>query len=559
VSGHRALALLLLAVLGVVPAGSQQRAAELTVRYRSAETVYLDAGSAAGIAVGDRLEVRRDGAAIAEIEVVFVAERSASARVLTERQPVRVGDSARRIGAAPPAAPASPPSTAPAPAPASPPDSPRATATRPGRRGGRARATRVSGTVSMEWRSVAGQGDEVPARDSTRSLARIQVRARDIAGTPLQLRLRGRLFDLSRQGQLDGRPANEERNRLYEAMVVYDEPEARFAVRAGRLGSAPFLGLGYLDGALVEVRPLRRLAAGAVYGKRAEGAEIGSDAAGGTKAGAFVRFGSAPAGEPAGRAFEVTVAGFREAADDPRFGRDYVSLESRVAGGERWSFYQFAELDLDVPAAAGGESGQQLSIASLTLLRRGERGGRLALSYDRFQRYPVEEDLGAPEGFLDRLVRQGLHASWSRESGGGLGLSVDVGARFREDAPPIHPVLGPFGGAETTYSAGLGVRHSRLPGGLFAGLSVTGFQSASVEGGLASLRAGKRFAGGHELDLTLGGSVHRAALDERALGWGRVGVWIELPADLFARGEIEVLAGDDVGRQRLTVGLGYRL
>jgi hypothetical protein len=48
------------------------------VSYRSADAVYLDAGRAAGLAEGDRLEVVRDGEAIAEIEVVFVAEHSAS-------------------------------------------------------------------------------------------------------------------------------------------------------------------------------------------------------------------------------------------------------------------------------------------------------------------------------------------------------------------------------------------------------------------------------------------------------------------------------------------------
>ncbi len=569
-------ALLLAAV--ALRAQKQSAAAEVGVRYRSAETVYLDAGSAAGIAVGDRFEVRRDGRVVGEVEVIFTAERSASARVVRESETIRPGDRARRIGAAvtPPPAPAErAPVTQPPPTPQqpSPSDAAASDADRYGERVSRAaqrraRSTRASGTLSFEWRGTSsGSGDDA-SRDVTRSLARLNLRVRDLAGTPLQLRLRGRLFDLSREGQRAGLPADESRDRLYEAALIYDPPGSWLAVRAGRLGGSPLLSLGYLDGALVEVRPLARLAAGVVYGRRAEDAALGSNGGGNggsgedkgsTKAGAFLRFGGAPDADTGRRSFEVTLAGYREETDDPSFGRDYVALESRVDGGEKWSLFQHAELDLDVPAVAGSEGGQQLSLASVTLVRRLARSGRLALSYDRFQRYPTEEDPTVPEAFLDRFARQGLRLGWSRESSGGLRFSVDAGARFREDAPPINPRLGPFGDGETTYSLRVGAHHARLPAGFSAGVDLTGFTSTAVDGGIAALRLGKRFGAGHEVDLSLGGSLYEAPLDERSFAWGRASLWIELPADLFARGEIEVLAGEDLDGQRLNVGIGYRL
>ncbi|HEY9421353.1 MAG TPA: hypothetical protein VIW92_08065, partial [Thermoanaerobaculia bacterium] len=67
------------------------------MRYRSADTIYLDAGNAAGIDVGDRLEVLRGGRVIAEIEVIFAAERSASAKILNERDAIQPGDRARLL------------------------------------------------------------------------------------------------------------------------------------------------------------------------------------------------------------------------------------------------------------------------------------------------------------------------------------------------------------------------------------------------------------------------------------------------------------------------------
>ncbi len=536
------------------------------VRYRSAETVYLDAGSASGLAIGDRLQVRRDGRVIGEVEVVFTAERSASARVLGETEPIRPGDRARRLGGAtatpsPPAEPAQVPAPRPAsPAVGAPPPPPPARATEaPSRR----RVTRASGTLGLEWRGTGSGNDDGDRRDSTRSLARLNLRVADIAGTPLQLRVRGRLFDLTREGQRPPLPASESRDRLYEAALIYDPPGSRFGLRAGRLGGAPLIGLGYLDGALVELRPLRRLGVGVAYGRRAEGAELGgsSDApgGGGTKAGAFVRFDSDGAVESGQRTFSVALAGFREESADGRFGRDYVALESHVDGGESWSLFQHAELDLDVPTSAAAEGGQQLSLASVTLMRRLERGGRVALSYDRFQRYPTEEDLTVPAELLDRFARQGLRLGWSREGAGGLRLAVDAGARFREDAPPIHPELGPFGEAETTFSLRVGAHHRRLLGGLTAGIDLTGFTSTAVDGGVAAVRVGKRFAAGHEIDVSIGGSLYTAPLDERTLAWGRASLWVELPADLFARGELEILAGEDLDGRRLNVGIGYRL
>ena len=77
------LLLSLLLLLSALPARAQG-GPPVSVRYRSAETIYLDAGKASGVDVGDRLEVLRDGKVIARIEVIYAADRSASARVLSE-------------------------------------------------------------------------------------------------------------------------------------------------------------------------------------------------------------------------------------------------------------------------------------------------------------------------------------------------------------------------------------------------------------------------------------------------------------------------------------------
>jgi len=70
---------------------------EVGVRYRSQDTVYLDSGSLAGLAEGDRLEILRSGQRIGEVEVTFVAEHSASCRIIEESQQIQPEDRAQRL------------------------------------------------------------------------------------------------------------------------------------------------------------------------------------------------------------------------------------------------------------------------------------------------------------------------------------------------------------------------------------------------------------------------------------------------------------------------------
>jgi len=89
----RALAPLLAALALASPAAVAAES-ECHVRFVSAENVYLDAGSAAGLDVGVRVRIVRGGTAVAELEVVFVAEHSASCRIVSGAGAVNTGDRA---------------------------------------------------------------------------------------------------------------------------------------------------------------------------------------------------------------------------------------------------------------------------------------------------------------------------------------------------------------------------------------------------------------------------------------------------------------------------------
>lgn len=283
------LLLSLLLLLSTLPARAQT-GTPISVRYRSAETIYLDAGKASGVDVGDRLEVLRNGKVIARIEVIYAADRSASARVLSESPPIAPGDRVRVLGdAAPPAAEPPPPATRPeapttAPPPAEPAERP---ATVRGFGGLRPSRTRVTGALTFDWESWA-DGSEA-GRDADRTTARLNLRVRDIAGTPLQFRLRLRSREVSRERALTGGiPASESRDRLYEAALIWSPPESRLDIRLGRLGTSPFVGLGYVDGVVAQFHVTEWLAVGGVAGQRPEIEELGFESSG-AKTGAFLR------------------------------------------------------------------------------------------------------------------------------------------------------------------------------------------------------------------------------------------------------------------------------
>ncbi|HWM92133.1 MAG TPA: hypothetical protein VN493_15320 [Thermoanaerobaculia bacterium] len=516
------------------------------MRYRSADTIYLTAGRAAGLEVGDRLEVVRGSEVIAEIEVIFTAEHSASCRVLSERKPVQPADRVRRIGET---TPAPSPQETPAPAPAPQPEEPRRSLFG-NRESYRPSRTRVTGAVSLDTETFSDGTED--RRDFNRTAARLNLRVRDIAGTPLQVRLRMRSLNEERERRLTGGiPESTSRDRLYELAVIYEPDDARYGFRLGRLGTSPFLGIGYLDGGLGKMRVVGPLELGGFYGRRPNVEELGFDGSG-SKYGLFARI------APESNAVEFLVAGIREEGDTD-ISREYVAVETRYDAGERWSFHQHAELDLNTgwrEEAAGSTS--QLSQLALTAIGRVSDRSRVVISYDRYERYFTEETRFLPTELFDDLTRQGLRVSWQAGPPRGLNFSVTGGAHFAD--APDEDIEGLE--SDTSYSLGLGAWHPELSGlKLFVGADVLGFTNPTTDGILVNARLGRRFNPGHELSFTLGGTLSRQPLlvdEETTTQWARASLWLELPLDLFGQAELEVLTGDEIEGQRLSLGLGYR-
>ena len=533
-------------------AGHAQEMPSPSVKYRSADTVYLDSGRAAGLSVGDRLEVVREGLAVADLEIVFVAEHSASCRILVERESIRAGDEVLMVEAAgagskdPAVGAASsagdgptasePISASDMPAPA---ESIASRYQRP--------STRVSGSAAIELESFTD--DSGAGLDFQRTQLRLNLRVRDIGGTPLQMRVRIRGQENRRSRPFStGAPESESRNRLYEAALLWAPPEGRFKVQAGRIGTSPFVSIGFIDGVVGQVRLTRSFDLGAFYGSQPRTDEITFESLG-QKYGGYARFSALPRGY--GSAFQLYLAGIREEGKED-VSRDYVAVETHYTPGGRWSVFQRAEVDMNQGWRKElSESSTQLSLFSLTVNAQLTAASRLSISYDRNERYRTEDTRYLPDELFDELARQGLRARLVFGKVRGLQVSFNGGVRQRDDDE------------DDTYSYGLGLLHPNVAAwGLMLGADLLGYSNRYTDGYVLRGRAAKRFRGGHRLSFSMGGRLsqdtHFGEFEDRQTYWARVGGWIELPKGFYAYGDYEYNAGDDLEGPRLLGGFGWR-
>ena len=196
----------------------------------------------------------------------------------------------------------------------------------------------------------------------------------------------------------------------------------------------------------------------------------------------------------------------------------------------------------------------QLSNVSLSGNLRVGRSANAFVSYDGRRNYRYYQNRLVPEEVFDDLLHQGLRAGLNVYRPGGFGATAGVGMSLKED-DPRHPELN----LANAYSANAGVRHTNLLGtGFSAGLDASGFSNGYTDGGLVSVRLGRRFGAGHMVDLSYGRSLYRIKLDEqeRVTQWLRFVGRVELTRHFFVVSDLEYDTGDDLQGPRVFLELG---
>jgi hypothetical protein len=372
-----------------------------------------------------------------------------------------------------------------------------------------------------------------------------------MGGQPLSFTLRGRSRnDVRARALSDRTPESERTDRLYEVALRYEPPSDKLGFEVGRIGLHRFVGIGYLDGALARYRPARTVQVGAFGGRIADVDGLGFNGTG-SKYGGFVRL--VPGGRYATGGYDVMLAYSRESADGD-VSREYLSLESRFGGG-RWSLFQRAELDLNTgwrKDLAG--SSTQLSNVSLSGNLRVASSAWAFVSYDGRRNYRYYVNRVVPEDVFDDLLHQGLRAGINLSRPGGFGATAGFGMSL-EEPDPRHPELD----VANAYSGNAGVRHMNVFGtGFSAGVDGSGFSNGYTDGGLLMARLGRRFAGGHTVDLSYGRSFYSVKLtqENRSTQWARLRGRGELGHRVYVQGDFEYDSGDDLKGPRGALELG---
>lgn len=228
------------------PAGALSSPAVLRstrVSYLAGGSVYLDAGQADGLGVGDTVEVTRGQATIARLRVTFVSSRRASCDTLWTRQPLALGDAASFRGDSVRQAAAQ--------------DSVRSAAVNgdsirtaavlaPPRSRAAIRSARWRGRVGGRWLSVQTQGSNGYAQPGLE----LRMDGRDaLAGhADVAVDIRGRrTVSTSTSGT-----QTDQFSRVYRASTTFRDHDDHRRLTLGRQTSPTLASISLFDGALLE-------------------------------------------------------------------------------------------------------------------------------------------------------------------------------------------------------------------------------------------------------------------------------------------------------------------
>ncbi len=524
---------LLLAIV-VCAAVARAGSVETTVTYVSATGVYLDAGRAQGLAVGDTGEVRRGEERIARIAILFVADHSASARVIESSGEIRAGDKATVMAAAIAAAPDTAAQMPPVP-PA------RETTTAPAK--SKHAGTRLTGRIAVQF--LAQDSRSTLDYNYTQPSLVLRLRAENLLSSShtLNVRLRSRRTYQDRQFQ-SGR-ADDWYNRVYEVSLSYDEPAAKFAYAAGRLLSNRLSGIGYIDGARFDYRAYPRATLGTFAGTQPN-LRTSAVAADVRKAGVYAVY---ERGDYNTQRLTATLAAAGEyhRAD---ISREFLYVQLDWSQGSKLSLFQSAEIGVH----RGWQqrvTGKSLALDNLLWNARYAPVRLFALSggYDHRAPFRTWDTKTLADSLFDDAAQQGYRAGLDLRLPYALRADVRATLRSRE-----HETL-----RARTLTLGIGTANLLN-------------RHVALDGRVSSYR--NRFTTGNQIMFSLsryittrwnaGAQIGRDSYDLRQLGRNYSNRWLRLTGDgtltrhVYGSAYAEFYRGQPFAGTRGFMELGWR-
>ncbi len=219
----------------------------VAVSYLSADHVYLSGGRAEGLQLGQQVIVLREGKVVATLEVVYLADHSASCTIVESKGAIQTGDlvdipipasgdSAATSTTATDSTAVVPPKVESTPAPVSARTTPRPD---------------IWGSLAIG--ALGWRDKDSDDRDYTQSNVRLNLRTRHLMNDRLTLSLRSRgRYDERNRTYRSAADSRVWLNRLYEMSAAYQSEDKHWRASFGRMPIRSVAALGVLDGLVVE-------------------------------------------------------------------------------------------------------------------------------------------------------------------------------------------------------------------------------------------------------------------------------------------------------------------
>jgi hypothetical protein len=380
------------------------------VNYISADAVYLNIGRRAGVSIGAKVDVIRNGRTIAVLEVVYVSSHSASCRVVEHTEAPRTGDAVVFTPT---------PVGVPIPEPAVVRTTP-STNTEP-------TVNVVSGYVEFQtvWQKDLTETDVSSLQPAI--AARIQVK--NVGGSGGDLRIRDRIRYYNRtQSPGAAIETSEWYHRLTELAFIVDAPQSNVRWGIGRLIAPCMVGIGLVDGGYISVALSRYFRVGAGGGLTPDRFDL-SFGADRVQVGGFLaldyesspqwRFTSSAA--LAGQYVSSTVS------------REFVYWQNALNFYRRFSLFQSVEIDLNRDWRRDA-AGEDVTFSNFYLSANAEVSSRATIdfTYDSRKNVRVYETRETPDSLFDDVAHNGYRAGLVLRLPHGIGLQGYGGLRYRD-------------------------------------------------------------------------------------------------------------------------------
>jgi len=535
--------LFLAALLLALPAGAQEGASEPTpqagaavdearatarITYVSGSTVYLDAGSQQGLTEKMRLEVTKDGAVVAVLEVTYVSPSRAVCAIVQGAEAIRAGDTVSYVSAAPAATSVVAPAAAGEGAP--PPPAPARRSSDPG----------IHGRVGVRYLAV---------RDRTETGAEYSQPALDLrldgpylGGSPVGLKVDARTRR-TYQTFADGSEDNEGRTRVYAASLSWDDAVTPVRFTLGRQSSPELATISIFDGLLAEYAS-SNWSLGAFGGSQPDPVDFGYSSE-------IREYGvyHQVHGEPGSSRRWAVTTGLIGSYQESEINREFLYVQGRYTGPE---FLVFFTEELDYNRGWKKDEAEESTFSStgtfLSLQWRPVRVVTLRGGYDNRRNVRLYRDRITPVTEFDDAYRTGFWAGLLFRAGGRIQIGVDGRRSSGGDA-----------GTADSYTLTFGMERIAKVIGLHA--RATSYQNDYEEGSLYSLDLD--FAVGPRLNLGVGGgrrdATHLSGFETNDnLTWVSLDLDVALGRGWFGLFSLERSDGDVEAADQAYLMVTYR-